>query len=747
MEKMVNRSKVWAVFQWVGLGLGVMMAWVPTWLVMQDRWVTWPVENLKVYQTWHAWGFGRVLPFPDYFLIIFGCLAALLGLSLVMRRSTREFLDGGEGAREEKVPEAEVPRKQRQVAWMMAGGCLVLFLLVSLPMFMGGPLSVVGYALVCLLFLMIWGVREMPLHDWWAGVSAQGDFWLSLFLAQGAWVGVQVSLYTHQIPLWFTGVTLGLAFVNLIRFRKQISPVFWVFLLALGLFPWFINAWWFSVVGDEFAFYDNALWISKTWSEARIYWFQGTYVYGTHPFFATVLQAIFMALLGPTNFSWRFSNLYLSALSLFFFYDFWRRFLSPKLALWSVLLLAGSHYLFSFGKIGYNNLQGLLAVSLVLWASGWAVQSKRWVAFVAVGLAQVSCFYTFTGALIALPLPWLFFLLYDWPKKAYLQTFMRWAVSGLTLGVFIFPLFWQKGYWDIFIDVTAFSEGVNTLQAYGSANKFYGDAIIHHLVSPLYLSSETHFVASSLIDPLSGVFFLLGLTALVWALFERSFLRVVALTFAYILVALVITSSQVTPSPTRAFFLLPWLAVITALGLAWVGAWLKKLGVSEKVRKAGVTLVFVAIFGMNLWQAYPISYQNMGQYQTLQVYYLKAAQVLFTPQNDPRVSIILVSQINEFVNSLRNLLDVYNLPYRPEQLTQAYTPETLNNELIHSPWALIVVSRDLDESTLAEVNELLETTDKTPCPVNSITGLWLFDLWVSPEMEGICEYMHTPPFE
>ena len=67
------KSWVWTMLN-LSLGLGVYVAWVPTWLVMQDRWVTWPVENLKVYQTWHAWGFGRVLPLPDYFLIIFGCL-------------------------------------------------------------------------------------------------------------------------------------------------------------------------------------------------------------------------------------------------------------------------------------------------------------------------------------------------------------------------------------------------------------------------------------------------------------------------------------------------------------------------------------------------------------------------------------------------------------------------------------------------------------------------------------------------
>lgn len=737
--------KVWAGGQWVLLGVAMWLATVPAWLVMRDRWGRNAVSNDQIFAIWERVKFRLIEPLPDYFWMIFACVGVLLGISWGLRVPRSELWE--EETEKKQESWNDLSPRQKKVAKYLGRVSLLAFLLLGLPMVGNGP-SGASYAVFCALYLMAWGVGTISWRALWAWLQANGEFWLSVILAHGALVGVGVSLYTQDLPLWLTGATLMLALANLFRFRKRLNPVFWVVSLTLILGALYINAWWFSVIGDEFAFYDNAIWIAKTWREIPLYLFRGTFVYGQHPFFSTLMQAGFINVLGASNFSWRVSGLYLTALALVLYYDFWRRFLSRKIALWSVFILGMSHYIFTFGKVGYNNLQGLLAVGLVLWATGWAVQSKRRLAFVAVGLAQAFCFYSFTGALIAVPLPYLFFLFYDWPQKPYGQTLKRWGVSLLTLGLFIFPLLWQQPYWQSFTILSAYTQETNRFAPFASASLYYQNAILQHLISPLYLVEQTHFVVSSLLDPLSGSLFLLGFFALVWGLRGKSFLRPFALSFAYIFGVLVLTSSHPAPALTRVFFILPWLAVVSALGIVWLVAWLKRVGLSEKVRNGFVALLFVAITGLNLWQAYPISYQNSGQYQTIQVYYLKAAQYLFDSKRDtdPRTSIVLVSQINIFINSIKDLLDIYRIPYPDAQLTQAYKADEIPPEALTSPWTLIMVSR-MDEKTTAEVVALLETTDKTPCSVSSITGYWLFDLWVSPGMEDVCGYLQIEPFE
>lgn len=746
MKALQWESKAWPALRGWALGMALALAGVPAWLVVRERWLNDPVTNKQLFDTWYSQGFYRWLPFPEYFLIIFACIAFLWIVSFLMQRPAAELLEGWKRGSEAKEGREGVSKRQKIAAGVLGGLWMGVFPFLALAM---GRTELTGYGYVslCALFVGAWVLWDVPLGSMGKWLQAHWEFWLSILLAHGAVVGWILSVYTHKVPLWLATVTLVLTHLNLIRFRQRIRPVFWVVSLALLLSTLFINAWWYSVVGDEFAFFDNALWISKTWGETKKYLYYGNFVYGTHPFGGTILQAGFMSVFGQGSFGWRFSSLYFSAIALIFYDDFWRRFLSPRIALWSVVLLAASHYLMNFGKIGYNNLQGFLVIGLILWTSGWAVQSKRLVAFVAVGVAQALSFYTFNGALIGVPLAWLIFLLYDWPRKPYLPTVARWAVSGLTLGVIILPLLLQEKYWDTLLSVTAHTQMAETLQVYGSTTRFYEMSALQHLFGPLYLPNETHFVAVGMMDPLSGIFLVLGGVTLLWVFWQHPALRTFTLTLAYMSVALIGTSSGANPALTRIFFILPWLAVIAALGLAWMLAWLKVLGLSEKIRQGVLTVILSAIIGLNLWQAYPLSYARMGPYHTFQEYYLKTAQHIFTHSSDSRISLVMVNQINEYINSLRDLLNLYELPFRPEQIRQVYTRAGLDEDQVRSPYTLVIVSAELDATTERLTLALLQTTDKTPCTVLNDDGHPLFDLWVSPEMEDVCTYVITPPFE
>ncbi|HNB51776.1 MAG TPA: glycosyltransferase family 39 protein [Anaerolineales bacterium] len=376
MKALETETKTWLGLRGVALGVTVILAGVPAWLVVQERWLHHPITNEWVKNMWYARGFNRWFPFPEYFLLIFGCAVLLVILGVLMHRPTTELLAGDEKRAEPDEERAGVSRRQKVAAGILGGVCGGVFPFLALSM-VGEGLTGYGYVIFCALFVGTWVLWEVPLGSVRQWLKVNGEFWGSILLAHAAVVGWIVSVYTPLIPFWLATVTVLLTHLNLYRFRQRIRPVFWVVSLALLLSTLFINAWWYSVVGDEFAFYDNALWLSSTWREATKFLYYGNFVYGKHPFGSTILQAIFMTFFGQGSFGWRFSNLYFTAIALVFYEDFWRRFLSPRIALWSVVFLAGSHYLMNFGKIGYNNLQGFLAIALVLWTSGWAVQSKR----------------------------------------------------------------------------------------------------------------------------------------------------------------------------------------------------------------------------------------------------------------------------------------------------------------------------------------------------------------------------------
>ena len=87
-----------------------------------------------------------------------------------------------------------------------------------------------------------------------------------------------------------------------------------------------------------------------------------------------------MKLFGSHNLGWHLSSLYLSAAAVGLFYLFFKTFVPRRVALVAAFFLAVSHYIMTFGKIGYNNLQALFAMSLALCAATWAIRTKRRIA-------------------------------------------------------------------------------------------------------------------------------------------------------------------------------------------------------------------------------------------------------------------------------------------------------------------------------------------------------------------------------
>jgi hypothetical protein len=200
-------------------------------------------------------------------------------------------------------------------------------------------------------------LREFSVESVWQAISQNQGPLLAMLLAHVALVAFLANTFTTQQSVWVFNLLLILAAINLLRHYRQAGAVFWLISLALVLFTLYINGWWYSIVGDEFIFFDYACDIAQkqNWLTIGENLFRGDWAYGMHPYLSSLIQAVLVKLLGCNNFGWRFSSLYLSALAVGLFYLF-KTFVPRRVALVAALFLACSHYIMTFGKIGYNNL-------------------------------------------------------------------------------------------------------------------------------------------------------------------------------------------------------------------------------------------------------------------------------------------------------------------------------------------------------------------------------------------------------
>ena len=224
---------------------------------------------------------------------------------------------------------------------------------------------------------------------------------MSLLLVFTCLVLLLASLYAVPEFQWIYVILLLLALVVLCQNHRNVRPIVWVIALALILYSLNTNAWWLSAIGDEYSFFVQARVILQEQNLSRIseQLFNGQVVNGTHPYFSSLIQAFFMSLFGINGFAWRFSNAFLCAAAVAFFHWFFTLLVPERAALIASFFLAASHFMMSFGKIGYNNLQSLFGMSLVLATAAWAIRTKRPIAFTLLGAALGLCFYLYPASL------------------------------------------------------------------------------------------------------------------------------------------------------------------------------------------------------------------------------------------------------------------------------------------------------------------------------------------------------------
>jgi 4-amino-4-deoxy-L-arabinose transferase-like glycosyltransferase len=719
------------------LAVTCLLAAVPPALVFLDRWLL-NQRVLDLFRT--SWCRSDALcrsAYPSYFLAIFPCLLLCIPLVwFLMRRLPEGWLLPRLALPSvpNRTPMSEGQTRTSRILFATAGVALAL---IALRVVARQRAPGWEFALAYAAYLLAWVLREAPVASVWAALRRRGPL-TAILLGEVALLIALASRYGEYRFHWITAVLLLLAATNLWRYRKTIHPIIWITTLALVLYATNMNAWWLSAIGDEYSFWSYAREIAErqrlSFIGANL--FNGQAVYGAHPYLSSLIQATFMKLFGSDGFGWRISNACLSAAAVLLLYVFARTFVTRRTALVAALFLAISHYIMSFGKIGYNNLQALFAEALVLATAAWAVRTRRPLAFALLGAGIGFCFYVYPAALYIVPLPILLLLVYLPPVSR--AAMGRWTVMVLSACILVIPLFVQPGYWQAKIAGTIFYNPEITQTALDTVRHFARN-FLYAALSHLYVPRETHFVVVSYVDPLTAAFAWIGLACFVRLAFRERFAVFALLSFGALLFLAGASHDREFPTSTRMFLLLPWYALFAAAGLTWLLAELRSVGLLHTRGNGLIAIVFIVALGLNLYQAYPLARDRMAGLQSLETLFLRTVQraqrgedsepKTYVFVTDPSWSSIGIQMIPEIYPVRAKIAEVViNDPSLPESAAPLIADR--NTLVIIKPW--------LDPTWQAALETPLRDLGKEPCPIRTTTGDVRFTLWHAPENRWLC---------
>jgi 4-amino-4-deoxy-L-arabinose transferase-like glycosyltransferase len=547
------------------------------------------------------------------------------------------------------------------------------------------------------------------------------------------------NLYSTHYFNWIFALLLLLASLNLIRYFRNIPIILWVFSIAVVLYLFNLNAWWLSQIGDEFEFYNWARSIAQNQNfwEISANLFSAKGGFGTHPYLSSVLQAISMILFGANGFGWKFSSLYLSAISIIFFYCFFKMFVSRRIALTAALLLAFSHYIMSFGKIGYNNLQALLALSLVLWAGGRAIYTRRLFSFVILGLSLGFCFYLFPAALYAVPIPILLLMFYYPPTRR--RSLERWVLMSVVALVLIFPLFLQPVYWQEKISGTFFNQ-VELISSSQTLIEHISSNFTYAFFSYLYTPEESHFIAVSYVDPLTAVFVAIGFVYLLRFIRRERFIVFWMLGFFVMLFLAGASHDKTFPPSTRMFLILPWLALFASFGIYWLVEQVKQIGASRQILRASLGMIFFVVLGLSLYQAYPLARDRMTGFQSLETLFFRMLQRAQVVDANKSITYVFITDPTWSSSGIQNLTNYYPIQEKVvDVVVDSQSLPAASIELIKNPDSCIIIKPWMDESWKINLGTQLDALGKESCDIHATNGDIRFKLWHAPGSTELCQ--------
>jgi hypothetical protein len=722
------------------------LAFIPAYLVFLNRWFNYKYLFPELNSLWCKSTFLCETTFPGFFLLVYASILGLIVMVWVHNRTYPTELSFNFKFQRENL---EYPFRLNHWKLNLSFGLLAVSMMAALVSFSiglaTGTVPGVGFLVAFVFYAAGWFIQDEHFDKRETSKGIDRNTILSFLLMHIALLNFLASLYGPSGLAWGPALLLILSIAILSPYIRKIPWALWLVTLSIIFFTIDINHWDFSIIGDEYSFYTYALEIAERQNLLQIvqHLFDGNTVYGAHPYLSSLFQAISMQLFGRNNFGWRFSSLYLSSWSIALLFLFFRHFIGRFYALIASAFLAGSAYLMSFGKIGYNNLQALFAMALVLAVASWMVRSKRWISAVSLGFSMGFCFYVYPAALYILPLPVLLMLFYDLPKTSHAK--MRWVVTFFTFGYSLLPVLIQPNYWQSKIAGLF----VNDPQIVESSTNFVQHMLSNLLMavsSYLYIPEESHYVVSAYQDPLSAILISLGFALCLIHFRREKFIQFLLAGFISLLTLVGATHDRRFPPTTRMFLLLPWFALLATFGFSWLVKQSRAIFNFHLSRKQLFLSGLIIIYGLNLYQAYPLSISRSAGLQSFEVLFLRLTQQL---EQQERGKMLLPHTVLFLTDSSLNLdgfnmvQEVYQIPENSVQLQRLVLegPKIPDAAL---PWindqnSLIVLQPTLDKTWYQAVGNSLEASGKHACDVRAVDGQTRFQFFYSDQMSWLCK--------
>jgi hypothetical protein len=706
-------------------------------MVMLDRWIRVPFASSWLRSAWCSAATLCSSAFPPYFLVILVFTVGAIAIAFAVGPRSRPEVS--QSALSELTSVAPVWQRR------LSGLLVVIAALGALATVVEGLVPAAGVRvsygpfLACLLLggalqHVNWGALPKWLKAHAAPITAQ----LLGFAAftRTIWELVRVGTI-GPISL----ILIAVAAFSLARLWRQVSSGYWLFLLACVVFSLELRAYYFAFVGDEYAFYNAARYISQqiTLSDFSANLFDGTYVYQTHPFISSALQAMIMRLYDNEVFGWRFSSILASALAVAAFYYFLRTFLERWVAFVAAFLIAASHYLMSFSRIGYNSTQALLAMGLALAAASFAIKSGRRLAWSLTGIALGFCFFVFPAALFVPPLVALLLLMYRPPGPG--SRLLDWAALVLAALFMVLPLLFQADYWSSKLGGTVLESETGVSSPTQLVPHLLGQ-LGYAFYAFLYTIQESHFVTVAHVDFLTAALVLLGIGSVLRVAAADKFARFAVVSYAYLLLVVGAAHQYEFPPTTRMFMLVPWYGLLAALGIRWIVAQLLPRPVPFQVGVVGLALGLGVVLGLNLFQAYVISVDRTRCCRNYVTSFVQLGQNLASQTGAGPATVLVVDRPGQVDMALLRQIVAANYLAQPmEEIALEPSGAPPAGSILLAGDQVVVLSPELDVGQRRDSEDKLRSAGWQSCPLISVSAYHGIDVWYPLAMPPPCTQM------
>ncbi len=505
--------------------------------------------------------------------------------------------------------------------------------------------------------------------------------WSGLGLAAAAQLFLWVRLHEKDYQpwlfyLWLAGLlAFAVAFARLDRRSKRsarwpFSAGEMAFLLVCGVaFTAYccrdLTSWRYSFMGDELGFWTFAGRLAHGYTHNYFSSFEG--VAGYHPVLCSVYQSLFLRLLGPNNFAWRFSSVIAAALAIPFLYLFLRELIGPTAAVAGSLLLGANNYLITYAHFGLNNVQVLAPTLAALALLLWGCRQQSWLLLYGCGVMAGLGFYTFFSSRLAIAFVTLAFLLLPMPVASGRR--LRWfGVVVLGFGLTMIPLIAVPEH---FVAAMLRQSAMGTTAAESPSGllanlwiSLTGPAARvkweYCLIDPLYSIRSGRLMYGSWVDSFVGAFFFLGL---VWAALRWPRHRALLwLLLCYLgsVIAVAILSQYAAPPDTRMLFLVPLYISFAVLGVEVLRA---ELVLNRLLPRRASALLYVPLVLVSMAVNYQRNVDTTPGRYAIHPY----AQVVHVAQSLPaNTHVYFVAPPPYWVDILKEVASMYHFDQRFE---------------------------------------------------------------------------------